>query len=59
MRTSGAAASSSVLFLSPPVTAVLAFLVFGDVLDLREAVGLVIAVVGVAAATRSAAVVAR
>jgi hypothetical protein len=33
--------------------------VFGDVLDLREAVGLVIAVVGVAAATRSAAVVAR
>ncbi len=59
VRTSGAAASSSVLFLSPPVTAVLAFLVFGDVLDLREAVGLLIAVVGVAAATRSAAVVAR
>ena len=53
VRTSGAAASSSVLFLSPPVTAVLAFLVFGDVLDLREGVGLVIAVVGVAAATRS------
>lgn len=53
VRTSGAAASSSVLFLSPPVTAVLAFLVFGDVLDLREAVGLVVAVVGVAAATRS------
>ena len=53
VRTSGAAASSSVLFLSPPVTAVLAFLVFGDVLDLREGIGLVIAVIGVAAATRS------
>jgi drug/metabolite transporter (DMT)-like permease len=53
VHTSGAAASSSVLFLSPPVTAVLAFLVFGDLLGLREAVGLLIAVVGVAAATRS------
>jgi drug/metabolite transporter (DMT)-like permease len=53
VRTGGAGASSSVLFLSPPVTAVMAYLWFGDTLDLRELVGLVVAVVGVAIATRT------
>ena len=48
----GAGASSSVLFLSPPVTAVMAYLWFGDTLDLRELAGLAVAVVGVAVATR-------
>ena len=38
----------------PPVTALLAWLVLGETLDLREVVGLVITVVGVAAATRGA-----
>lgn len=49
----GAGVSSSVLFLSPPVTAVMAYVWFGDTLDLRELVGLVVAVVGVAIATRT------
>lgn len=53
VREGGAGASSSVLFLSPPVTAVMAYVWFGDTLDLRELVGLVIAVVGVAIATRT------
>jgi drug/metabolite transporter (DMT)-like permease len=48
----GAGASSSVLFLAPPVTAVMAYVWFGDTLSLRELVGLVVAVAGVAIATR-------
>lgn len=52
VRRGGAGASSSVFFLMPPVTAVLAFLVLGDTLDVRELLGLVIAVAGVAIATR-------
>ena len=56
VRAGGAGAASSVFFLMPPVTAVLAWLAFGDTLSLREIVGLVIAVVGVAVATRSASV---
>ncbi|CAN5227514.1 DMT family transporter [soil metagenome] len=52
VRRGGAGASSSVFFLMPPVTAVLAFLVLGDTLGVRELAGLVIAVIGVAVATR-------
>jgi drug/metabolite transporter (DMT)-like permease len=36
----------------PPVTAVMAWLILGETLNLREVLGLVIAVVGVAVATR-------
>lgn len=50
VRGGGASAASSVFFLSPPVTAVMAWIVLGDTLDLRELVGLVIAVTGVAIA---------
>ena len=53
VRAGGAGAASSVFFLMPPVTAVLAWLAFGDTLSARELVGLGIAVVGVAIATRS------
>jgi drug/metabolite transporter (DMT)-like permease len=45
-----------VFFLMPPVTAVLAWLLLDETLDVREIVGLVITVLGVAAATRSARV---
>ena len=55
VRARGAGAAASVFFLMPPVTAVLAWLMLGETLDLREVIGLVITVVGVAAATRSAA----
>lgn len=54
VRHGGASAGSSVFFLSPPVTAVMAWLVLGETLTVREAVGLVVAVAGVAAATRGA-----
>ncbi len=54
VRRRGAGAAASVFFLMPPVTAVLAWLVLGDTLSLREGIGLAIAVAGVAAATRSA-----
>ena len=53
VRAGGAGSASSVFFLMPPVTAVLAWLAFGDTLSARELVGLGIAVVGVAIATRS------
>ncbi len=56
VRARGAGAAASVFFLMPPVTAVLAWLLLGETLDLREIAGLVITVVGVAAATRSVAV---
>ena len=52
VRARGAGAAASVFFLMPPVTAVLAWLFLGETLAPRELVGLVIAVVGVAAATR-------
>ncbi len=52
MRSGGGGASSSVFFLMPPVTAVLAFLCFGDTLNLRELTGLVVTVAGVGVATR-------
>lgn len=52
VRAGGAGAGSSLFFLSPPVTAVLAWLVLGDTLGPRELVGLAVAVVGVALGTR-------
>lgn len=48
----GAGVASSVFFLMPPVTAVLAWLILSDTLSPRELVGLVVAVAGVAIATR-------
>ena len=47
VRQRGAGAGASIFFLAPPVTAVMAWLVLGETLTAREAVGLVIAVVGV------------
>ena len=55
VRARGAGAAASVFFLMPPVTAVLAWLILGETLNAREVAGLVITVVAVAAATRSAA----
>ena len=54
VRARGAGAAASVFFLMPPVTAVLAWLILGETLNAREIAGLVITVVAVAAATRSA-----
>ena len=48
----GSGAAASLFFLSPPVTAVLAWLVLDETLSITQLVGLVVAVVGVAAATR-------
>jgi len=53
VRTRGAGAAASIFFLMPPVTAVLAWLILGETLNAREIAGLVLTVVGVAAATRS------
>lgn len=53
VRRRGAGAASSVFFLMPPVTAVMAWLVLGETLTPREGIGLAVAVAGVAAATRS------
>lgn len=47
----GAGASAGLFFACPPVTALMAWLVLGDTLDLREVLGIVVAVVGVAIAT--------
>lgn len=51
----GSGAAASLFFLSPPVTAVLAWVVLGETLSLLQLIGLVVAVVGVGAATRSRA----
>ena len=51
----GSGAAASLFFLSPPVTAVLAWLVLDETLTITQLVGLVVAVVGVGAATRSPA----
>ena len=56
VRARGAGAAASVFFLMPPVTAVMAWLLLGETLDVREMIGLVITVVGVAAATRGSRV---
>ncbi len=53
VRARGAGAAASVFFLMPPVTAVMAWVLLGETLGVREVVGLVVTVVGVAAATRS------
>ncbi len=50
VRGGGAGAASSVFFLAPPVTAVMAWLVLGETLGLRELAGLLVAVLGVALA---------
>lgn len=52
VRARGAGAAASVFFLMPPVTAVMAWLLLHETLGVREVVGLVVTVVGVAAATR-------
>jgi drug/metabolite transporter (DMT)-like permease len=49
----GSGAAASLFFLSPPVTAVLAWLVLDETLTITQLAGLVVAVVGVGAATRS------
>jgi drug/metabolite transporter (DMT)-like permease len=49
----GSGAAASLFFLSPPVTAVMAWLVLDETLSPTQLLGLVVAVVGVAAATRS------
>ncbi|CAB4925283.1 unannotated protein [freshwater metagenome] len=49
----GSGAAASLFFLSPPVTAVLAWLVLDETLSVLQLVGLVVAVVGVAVATRT------
>ena len=48
----GSGAAASLFFLSPPVTAVMAWLVLGETLGPRQLLGLLVAVVGVGAATR-------
>ena len=53
VRRAGSGAAASLFFLSQPVTAVLAWLLLGETLGPRELAGLVVAVVGVAAATRT------
>lgn len=54
VRKGGAGAASSVFFLIPAVTAVLAWLFLDESLRAYQLVGLVVATVGVALATRSA-----
>lgn len=51
VRRGGAGTASSVFFLMPPMTALLAFVLLGETLDLREVAGIVLAVTGVALAT--------
>ncbi|MGG5259288.1 DMT family transporter [Phycicoccus avicenniae] len=51
VRRGGAGASSSLFFVCPPVTALMAWAAFGDTLSVREVVGIVVAVVGVGIAT--------
>ena len=53
VRARGAGAAASVFFLMPPVTALMAWVVLGETLGVRELVGLVVTVLGVAAATRA------
>ncbi|ANH38571.1 putative amino-acid metabolite efflux pump [Nocardioides dokdonensis FR1436] len=53
VRRGGASAGASVFFLMPPVTAVLAWVAFGDTLGPRQVIGLALSVVGVAVATRA------
>lgn len=50
VRGGGAGAASSVFFLAPPVTAVMAWVALGETLGVRELIGLLVAVTGVAVA---------
>lgn len=52
LRTSAATRVASLLYLTPPVTAVMAWLMFGEVFSLTGAAGMAIAVVGVAFVVR-------
>ena len=52
VRARGAGAAASVFFVMPPVTAVMAWVVLGETLGVRELVGLVVTIAAVAAATR-------
>lgn len=54
VRARGAGAAASVFFLMPPVTALLSWVLLHETLNARELIGLVITVLGVAAATRAA-----
>ncbi len=56
VRTRGAGSAASLFFVMPPVTAVLEWVVLHRSLSLRELLGLVVAVAGVAVATRAAGV---
>ncbi len=56
VRARGAGSAASLFFLMPPVTAVLEWVVLHRSLSLREVIGLVIAVAGVAVATRASTV---
>jgi drug/metabolite transporter (DMT)-like permease len=49
----GSGAAASLFFLSPPVTAVLAWVVLDETMSPTQLVGLLVAVVGVGAATRT------
>ena len=49
----GSGAAARLFFLSPPITAVMAWVVLGETLSLVQLLGLVVAVVGVGAATRT------
>jgi drug/metabolite transporter (DMT)-like permease len=51
----GSGAAASLFFLSPPVTAVMAWVVLDETLSPTQLLGLVVAVVGVGAATRTRA----
>ena len=51
----GSGAAASLFFLSPPVTALMAWVVLDETLTWPQMVGLVVAVVGVGAATRTRA----
>ena len=50
VRGGGAGAASSIFFLSPPVTAIMAWLILGETLGALQLVGLLVAVTGVAIA---------
>lgn len=55
IRRGAAAKVSSLFYLVPPVTAVLAFLIFGETLGMLAVVGFAVAVLGVALVTREKA----